>query len=122
MLEPVLGILLAVPDVPAVVLVPLEVEPDALLPGLAFVRMNDAALPDPDGVRDAVEVDPPVPLVPVTPPVSPRCRHPTTVIVLSRDDFAPVWSGPSVAGGCVCAAASAPHANPIATIAPTRFI
>jgi hypothetical protein len=80
---------LVVPEVPAAVdpvveLVPLDVEPVLLLE-VAFVRMKDAPVPDPDCDRDAVDpavVDPPVvPLVPVVPVMSPRCRHPTRVTV-----------------------------------------
>jgi hypothetical protein len=79
---------LVVPDVPAVD-PPVELVPDDVDPlpplGVAFVKMNDAPDVDPDGDRDAVdpEVDePPVlPDVPAVLPASPRCRHPTTVIV-----------------------------------------
>ena len=44
-----------------------DVDPVGLVPealaGLAFVRINDALLPDPDPVRDAL-VDPVVPAAP----------------------------------------------------------
>jgi len=89
---------LALPVVPAVELVPavlpVELVPEVeLLPMLAFVKMNDAPAPDPEPVLDAVEpvvADPLVaPVVPVVPPMSPRCRQPVTVIVplceLDRD-------------------------------------
>ena len=55
-----------VPLVPVAEVAPVELAPEALL-GLAFVRMNDALLPDPDPVRDAVDpalVDPVVPVAP----------------------------------------------------------
>ena len=62
-------------------------------------------------------------LVPVAPPISPRCRQPATVIVpLDDADLAVVWSDPLVCGLPLCAAATAAHANPIANIVPTRFI
>jgi hypothetical protein len=81
MLECELGEVPAVelPVVPAVELVP-EVE-DEPLPVLAFVKMNDAPAPDVEPVLDAVEPVAAVPLVPVEPLASPRCRHPVTVIV-----------------------------------------
>jgi hypothetical protein len=48
-------------------LVPVGLAADELVPvallGLAFVKMNDALLPDPDPVRDAVVA----PVVPVAP-------------------------------------------------------
>jgi hypothetical protein len=83
---------LVVPEVPAVVpaveLVAVEVDPDPLTLGRAFVKMNDA---DPDGGRDAVPdvvvvlvdvvVVLVVPVVPVALAMSPRCKHPTRVIV-----------------------------------------
>jgi hypothetical protein len=113
---------LAVVPEPAVELV----DPEELLAGLAFVKMNDAPELDPDGVRDAVEpvVEPlVVPLVPVALPISPRCRQPTTVMVpLGLPDLAEVCVDPLVCGLLVCAAATAAHANPIANIAPALFI
>ena len=69
----------AVPVVPAVELVP-EVADEPVL-GLAFVKMNDAPAPVSEPVLDAVEPVLAVPLVPVAPLASPRCRHPVTVIV-----------------------------------------
>lgn len=125
---------LALPVVPAVEAVPAVlpvaelpvVEPaaeDELLPMLAFVKMNDAPEPDPDGVRDAVEpdaVEPAAdPVVPVAPLASPRCRQPTTVIVPLCDDLA---EDCGVCGVPSCAATSAAQAKPIAKVTPTRFI
>jgi len=119
---------LALPVVPAVELVPavlpVELVPDVeLLPMLAFVKMNDAPEPDPDGVRDAVEpdaVDPAAdPVVPVVLLASPRCRQPTTVIVPLCDDLA---EDCDVCGVASCAATNAAQANPIAKVTPTRFI
>jgi hypothetical protein len=83
-----------VPEVlPAVEPVVDPVADDEPEPMLAFVKMNDAPAPDPEPVLDAVEpvvADPLVaPVVPVVPPMSPRCRQPVTVIVplceLDRD-------------------------------------
>jgi hypothetical protein len=86
---------LVVPEVPAVVpaveLVAVEVDPDPLTLGRAFVKMNDAPAADPDGGRDAVPdvvvvlvdvvVVLVVPVVPAALAMSPRCKHPTRMIV-----------------------------------------
>ena len=72
---------LVVPE-PAELVDPGEPEPD---PIDAFVKMNDAPEPDPEPLLDVADpdaVEPLVdPVVPVAPPMSPRCRQPTTVIV-----------------------------------------
>jgi hypothetical protein len=83
--EPVAPAVPAVPDVVPDVLPAVEPDVPELLDELAFVRMNDAPEPDPDWLRDAVEPVDDVPLVdpavPVAPLMSPRCRHPVTVMV-----------------------------------------
>jgi hypothetical protein len=91
-------------------------------PMLAFVRMNDAPAPDPDPVRDAGDPGVVEPVVPVAPPVSPRCRQPVTVMVSAE---------PVLLGGCcelpvcgllVCAATIAAHPKPMANATPALFI
>jgi len=119
-----LGAPLVVPVVPVVPAVVPAVEPvvDPAVLDMAFVKMNDAPLPEPDVVRDggvpAVVVAPVVPEVPVVVLMSPRCRHPVTVIV-------PLCPLRVVCGELVvvvCAATTAAQPNAIATIAPARLI
>jgi len=124
-LRGVVAPLVVAPVVPVVPAVEPVADPDAL--ELAFVRMNDAPLPDPDVVRDggvpAVVVAPVVPVVPGVAFMSPCCRHPVTVIVpLCAPRVAVCGEGGVVCAGGSCAATSAAHPNAIANSAPARLI